>query len=107
MPRFTPQFQRARQQHGAIDVALLNWLHVPVAALAMLGTAGALVFRRRLHLTRVVTAFSAMVVLSLLLNAAICGVFSHAVDRYESRLTPLALLALAMLVFDRQRRGIE
>jgi hypothetical protein len=107
LPRFTPQLQRARQQHGAIDVALLNWLHVPIAALAMLGTAGALVFRRRLHLTRAATAFSAMVVLAVLLNAAICGVFSHAVDRYESRLTPLALLALAMLVFDRQRRGIE
>jgi len=106
-PWLMPQFMRARQQHDAIDVAMLNWLHVPVAALAMLGTAGALVFRRALRLTPATSAFCSTVLLSLVLNAAICGVFSHSVDRYQSRLMPLALLALAILVFDRQRRSIE
>jgi hypothetical protein len=41
--------------------------------------------------------------LALATNAAICGVFSHPVDRYQSRLVLLAPLAMALLIAQRRR----
>ncbi len=106
-PQLMPQLLHARQQRGAIDAALLNQLHVPLAALAILWTAGALLLRRPWQSPSAGGAFCATLLLSIVLNAVICGVFSHAVDRYQSRLTPLALLAVMMLVFKQQRAGVE
>jgi hypothetical protein len=103
MPQLVPALMQARQQNGAINVDALNRIHVPVAALAMAGLVLALVFRRRLKLSAGMAAFCVTVLLSLLVNAAICAVCSHAVDRYQSRLTPLALLVVVLLAIDTWR----
>lgn len=102
-PQLLPRLMSARQQHGAIGVDAINLLHVPVAALAIAAVVGALAFRRRLGVAPPLAAFCATVLAALLVNAAICGVFSHPVDRYQSWLTPLALLAVALLVTGRRR----
>jgi hypothetical protein len=48
-------------------------------------------------------AFAVTVLLALAVNAMICGVFSHAAERYQSRLMPLAPLALIILLVARRR----
>jgi hypothetical protein len=102
-PRLYPQLMAARQQTGELDVTSLNAIHIPVAALSMLGLAGALLYRRRLALSPQMTALAATVLLALLVNAAVCGVFSHAADRYQSRLVLLAPLAIMILLVQRRR----
>jgi uncharacterized membrane protein len=97
VPALFPQFMEARQQAQRFDVAPLNAVHVPVAALAMACLGMALLCRRRLGLPPELTGMAATVLLALAANAAICGVFSHAVDRYQSRLVWLAVLAAAMI----------
>ena len=86
MPRLLPQLMRARQQTGRIDADLLNLVHTPLAALAIAGLAGALMFRRRLKIAPQLAALCLTILLALAANAAICGIFSHPVDRYQSRL---------------------
>jgi hypothetical protein len=49
-------------------------------------------------------AFCLPVLLALFINAAICSIFSHPVDRYQSRFTPLALFAITLLA---SKRGIH
>jgi hypothetical protein len=103
VPRLLPPLMSAEQQNDGIDAGMLNWLHVPVAALAVAGVGAALIFRRRLSLTPELTALCLTVMLALAANAAICGIFSHPVDRYQSRLVPLAPLAIALLIAGRRR----
>jgi hypothetical protein len=97
------QFMRARQQAERFDVAPLNYLHVPVAALAVAGLVLALLFRRRLKIAPEAAALCLVILLALAANAAICGVFSHPVDRYQSRVVLLAPLAMALLIAQRRR----
>jgi len=102
-PQLQPALMEARQQKGEIDVDGLNVIHVPVATLAMLALVGALALRRRLKLAPRLTALGATVLLALFINAAICAVLSHSVDRYQSRLTPLAVFAVTLIAADRWR----
>jgi len=102
-PQLFAQFMRARQQAERFDVALLNYLHVPIAALSVAGLGVALLFRRRLKITPEAAALCLVILLALTANAAICGVFSHPVDRYQSRLVLLAPLAMALLIAQRRR----
>jgi hypothetical protein len=97
---------QARQQAKPFDIAPLNAVHVPVATLALACLGSALLLRRRLGLPPEFVGFAVIVVLALTANAAICGVFSHAVDRYQSRLVWLTVLAVAMMAtwFYGQRR---
>jgi len=97
-PRLFAPFMRARQQADRFDVAPLNYLHVPVATLAIAGIAGALIFRRRLNIAPEVAALCLTILLALTANAAICGIFAHPVDRYQSRLVLLAPLVVALLI---------
>ncbi|HEY4140228.1 MAG TPA: hypothetical protein VGM57_02375 [Pseudolabrys sp.] len=103
VPRLLPPLMSAEQQNDGIDAGMLNWLHVPVAALTIAGVGVALIFRRRLSVAPELTALCLTVVLALAANAAICGIFSHPVDRYQSRLVPLAPLAIALLVARHRR----
>jgi hypothetical protein len=103
-PQLYPTFLKARQQADRFDITPLNYLHVPVAALGMSALLAALIFRRRLKLAPELAALAAVILLALLANAAICGVFSHAVDRYQSRLVPLATFAVALMIARRYRR---
>jgi hypothetical protein len=96
-PALYPQFMQARQQAKPFDIAPLNAVHVPVATLALACLGSALLLRRRLGLPPEFVGFAVIVVLALTANAAICGVFSHAVDRYQSRLVWLTVLAVAMM----------
>jgi hypothetical protein len=97
-PGIYPQFMQARQQAAPFDIATpLNLVHIPVAALALAGLGLALLLRRRLNLPPQLAALAVTVLLALAANAVICGVFSHAVDRYQSRLVWLAVLVAAMM----------
>jgi len=102
LPRQYPKLIAARQLSEQFDVSALNWIDVPVGALAMAGLAGALAFRRRLGLTSRAAALDATVLLTLAINAVVCGVFSHPADRYQSRLIPLAPLALVIVLASRR-----
>jgi hypothetical protein len=103
IPRLLPPLMSAEQQNDGIDAGMLNWLHVPVAALAIAGVGVALIFRRKLSIGPELAALCLTVMLALAANAAICGIFSHPVDRYQSRLVPLAPLAIAFLIASRRR----
>jgi hypothetical protein len=102
-PNFFTQFLSARQQKDRFDVGPLNYLHVPVAGLSILALGLALTFRRRLILSDETAALCLTILLALAANATICGVFSHPVDRYQSRLVLLAPFAVAILIAQRQR----
>ncbi len=104
LPQLQLPLLAARQQNDGIDPALLNLVHVPFAAFSILALAGAFVFRRR-NMTPRQAALCLCVLIALAANAAICGVFSHPVDRYQSRLVPLAPFALALLLAGRKRLG--
>jgi hypothetical protein len=97
-PRLFAQFMRARQQAENFDVAPLNYLHWPVAALSVVGLGLALLLRRGLKIAPEAAALCFVVLLALAANAAICGVFSDPSDRYQSRLVWLAPLAMALLI---------
>lgn len=100
-PQLMPAFQAARQQAQPFDVGPLNLVHVPAGALAIAGLIGALIARRSLKLSPALTALCVCVLAALLVNAAVCGVFSHAVDRYQSRLIVLAVFAATLLIAQR------
>jgi hypothetical protein len=103
LPQLFAQFMRARQQADRFDVGPLNYLHVPIAALAVAGLGLALLFRHRLNVAPEAAALCLTILLALAANATICGVFAHPVDRSQSRLVLLAPLAMALLIAQRQR----
>ena len=103
VPQVLPHFRAARQQARPFDLEPLNILHIPLAALAIVGLAGAVVFARRLRVAPPATALALLVLTALVANAAICGVFSNPTNRYQSRLVPLAPLALVVVVLTRRR----
>lgn len=107
VPDLMPALMSARQQDGRLNVAPLNYLYVPFAGLAIAGVAAALIFRRRLNLTPEAAALCVTILLALAANAAICGIFSHPVDRYQSRLVLLAPFAVAILIAQRVRPPVK
>lgn len=107
VPDLVPSLMSARQQTGRLNVAPLNYLYVPFAGLAIAGLAAALIFRRRLNLTPEAAALCVTILLALAANAAICGIFSHPVDRYQSRLVLLAPFAVAILIAQRVRPPVK
>ena len=107
-PALFPRFMQARQQTETFDPAPWNAVHVPVAAFAMLALGAALLLRRQLGLPPAFAGLAVTVALALCANAVICGVFSHPVDRYQSRLVWLAVFAAAMMaawLIVNRRRG--
>lgn len=98
IPRLYPEFLAARQQAERFDVSPLNALHVPVAYLSLAVLALLLIFHRRLGLSPEARALGLTLFAALAANAIICGVFSHPVDRYQSRLILLAPFAVAVLM---------
>jgi hypothetical protein len=103
-PQLVPLFMHARQQTDHFNVAPLNFLHVPAASLSIAGLGLALIARRRVKVAPELAALCLTILLALAANAAICGIFSHPVDRYQSRLVPLAPFAMALLIA-RRRHG--
>jgi hypothetical protein len=102
IPQWLPALMAGRQQSQRFDVGPLNLIHLPAAALATAGLCLAVPFHRRLGIAPPASALCLVILLALLANAAICGVFSHPVDRYQSRLALLAPFAMAILIARRR-----
>jgi hypothetical protein len=108
VPSALPAMRAARQQKGELDFTLVNKIHVPVAILSMLLLAGVVGFGvLRPQRARTATPddpsdggfllFAITIVLAILGNAAVCGVFANPHDRYGARIVWLATLAVAIL----------
>jgi hypothetical protein len=88
---------------NGLSFTAINWVHVP-AALACMLLLPLLAWWRR-DASCGIGALAAVGFLALATNAAICGIFSAAADRYGSRLAPIAvLIALAAAVEASRRR---
>jgi hypothetical protein len=104
IPAQVAPMRAARQQNWGLDFDTVNWLHVPVALVSMLGLLAllghALANRRMDDLT----LLAATVTLALLGNAFICGVISGPHDRYGARMvwvaTFVVLIALSRTLGD-------
>ncbi|HEX3859315.1 MAG TPA: hypothetical protein VHV58_06900, partial [Pseudolabrys sp.] len=105
LPQLLSPLLAGRQQTDAIDPDVLNLVHVPFAVFSIAALAGALFFRQRIEMTPQQAALCVCVLIALAANAAICSVFSHPVDRYQSRLVPLVPFAIALLLIGRDRLG--
>jgi hypothetical protein len=103
LPRLYSALMAARQQASPFDVSPFNIIHVPVATLSIIALGAALIGRRRLALSDEEAALAATVLFALAVNAAVCGIFSHPADRYQSRLVPIAPLAVMVLALSRRR----
>jgi hypothetical protein len=101
LPSLHPGLMAARQQATPFNVAPLNVIHIPVAALSILALTAVLIWRQRFP--ERATALAATVLFALVINAAVCGVFSHAADRYQSRLVSIAPLAVMIVALSRRR----
>ena len=97
LPRLYPILLAARQQAEPFDVEPLNVLHLPVAYLSLALMVLAMIVRRRLGLSDRTYALCLMLLAALAANAVICGVFSHPVDRYQSRLVLLVPFVVAII----------
>ena len=96
IPAQVAPMRAARQQHWGIDFAYVNWLHVPVALVSMLGLAALLAHALRRRRLDDLTLLATTVTLALLGNAFICGVISGPHDRYGARLAWLATFVVLM-----------
>jgi hypothetical protein len=106
-PDVLRDFRASRQQNDSLFPSWLNWPHVPIAFLAMgalpvivaLGIAG--------RVPAPTAALALTVLIALLANAAISGVFSNPNDRYQSRIVWLAPFAVAIAALGSRRCGRE
>jgi hypothetical protein len=104
-PRWVPEMRSARQQHGEITLfPALNAYQVPLAlgSLLVLLVIVTRALRRRgpLALSRI-ELLALVVVLALVCNAVVCGVFSNPHPRYGARLAWLAPLVVMIMLFGR------
>lgn len=97
------RFLSARQQSNKPDIAILNVIHVPVAAVSLGAIAFITVFKPPKWIDKATRTLCATVVLALLGNAVICGVLSNPNDRYQNRLIWLAVLAAALVAAEWRR----
>ena len=95
LPRQMNAYMRARQQRGELEFAMLNRIHVSVAAAALLALLLSLSFAVARSDWRGGT-LPAFVLVALFANAFICGVLSNPHDRYQSRLVWVPVLVIAL-----------
>ncbi len=104
-PHVYGDFAAARQQQKAFEFfSMVNIVHVPLALLATAMLPLLAVFAWRGKLSRTAGSFAAFVLIALLGNAFVCGALSNPHDRYQSRVVPLAVLALALAALAASRR---
>jgi hypothetical protein len=99
IPAQVAPMRAARQQNWGLNFDYVNWLHVPVALVSMLGLLALLghaLANRRLD---DLTLLAATVTLALLGNAFICGVISGPHDRYGARMVWVATFVVLMALF--------
>ena len=110
IPQQMSGYAHAYQQRGDLWFLPLNLLHVPVAIFSILAVCYLLrrSLRERDWNTAILPAF---VLIALLGNAFICGVFSGPHSRYQSRLVWLPTFVLLLQVSSRTsltlRRRVE
>ncbi|MDQ2954910.1 MAG: hypothetical protein M3R18_08265, partial [Pseudomonadota bacterium] len=105
-PDILPRLRAARQQReGALDLSSFNLVHMPIGFLAIALLPFIVVLGARGRLAHEAAALALTVLLALLANAAISGIFSNPVDRYQSRLVWLAPLSLAIAALSRRDLG--
>jgi len=96
-PNTLASFNASLQQRDALHFQVLNRVQVPVGLLA---SAMLPVFVRLLRKRNPALAALALTVLVAMVgNAAICGIFSNPNARYQSRIAPLAVLTAAAILF--------
>jgi hypothetical protein len=101
-PALMPAVEAARQQReGALDLTALNRVHVPVALLGMALLPIVIVLGARRMIPPRIAAMALTVAIALLANAAISGILSNPVDRYQSRLIWLAPLMVGLAAMRR------
>jgi hypothetical protein len=95
-PYNVPAMRAAHQQHNDLSFKLIDKIHVPVAwaAMAMLPFVILLGWRNAAFADLAMLAVT--IALSLLGNAAVCGIISNPHDRYGSRIVWIAAFAVAM-----------
>ncbi|MGE3149555.1 MAG: hypothetical protein AB7K04_10870 [Pseudorhodoplanes sp.] len=99
-----PRLRAPVQDNDAFEFVPFNFVHVPVAALAMALLPVIVVLGLRNRLPRSVAGLALTVAFALAANAAISGIFSNPVDRYQSRLIWLAPFCVLIAVLTRSRR---
>jgi hypothetical protein len=95
MPKQRIPYMTAHQQTGKIHFAPVNVVHVPLALLAQAWLAWVLwraLRRRRWNLA----TLPAFVLVALLGNALVCGLFSGPHDRYQSRVAWVPVLIVLL-----------
>jgi hypothetical protein len=106
IPDQLPGYGKARQQKGELHFGMINMIQVPVAflVLLLLGAGLVLAVRRRDARASVLLGF---VLIALLGNSIVCGVFSNPHARYQSRLIWVPAFALALLTMDRRASALQ
>lgn len=95
LPRQMKSYSTARQQRETFSFALLNVVHVGLAALALIGLAFMAWRHFRQGHGKDMT-LPVFVLLALAANALVCGAISGPHDRYQGRLIWISVLALAV-----------
>jgi hypothetical protein len=101
-PHALARYRASAQYRDQFDFTMINRAHVPIALLAVAALPVLLIILRRRG--RPVAALVLVVLIALIANAAICGIFSGPSFRYQSRLVPLAVLAVIIAALDLRRR---
>jgi hypothetical protein len=94
----------ARQHVDTLGFRWLDAVHVPVAIVAFLALPIILALGWVGRVPAAAAALAMVALLALLGNAAICGTLSIPADRYQSRLTPLATLAVMLAALGWRKR---
>jgi hypothetical protein len=91
-PNALKRYLSSIQARNALDFTAINAVQVPVGLLAT----GALpvMFIMLLRRRPAAAAFLLTIMMALLANAAICGIFAGVGSRYQSRMVPAAILAV-------------
>jgi hypothetical protein len=95
-PSAVPAMRAARQQHGEIHFRTINDLHVPFAWATMALLPLLVMFGLRSADFADLGWLAATAAVSLLANAAVCGIVSNPHDRYGSRMVWIAAFAVGL-----------
>jgi len=95
-PYNVPAMRAAHQQHNDLNFTIIDKIHVPVAWAAMTLLPFVILLGWRNAAFADLAILAATIALSLLGNAAVCGIISNPHDRYGSRIVWIAAFAVAM-----------
>ncbi len=106
VPQMTPRIAAARQQAEPFPdlLARFNTIHVATALASLVLLVGLFAFARQRLVPPETLMLAGLVLTALLINAAVCGIFSNPVDRYQSRILWLAPFAVIIALGARTQR---